>query len=77
MALSAIDQSAFSRTAASVSTQPPGRSPSDFMTWLADGNARVLGSWSDGAGTGVLTEPAPAVRAVLDFVDRTVSRTAP
>lgn len=66
MALSAIDQSAFPRTAAAVTAQPPGRSPSDFMTWLADGNARVLGSWSDGAGTGVLSDPAPQVRAVLD-----------
>ncbi|WP_019203704.1 NAD-glutamate dehydrogenase domain-containing protein [Tsukamurella sp. 1534] len=66
MAQPGTDPSVFNRTAAAVSTQPPGRSPSDLMNWLSDGNARVLGSWSGGTGTGVLEDLDENVRAVID-----------
>ncbi|GAB3135946.1 NAD-glutamate dehydrogenase [Tsukamurella serpentis] len=66
MAQSAIDPSVFTRIAATVAAQPPGRSPSDLMTWLAQDNARVLGEWSNGTGTGALADPGDQVRAVID-----------
>ncbi|BDH56634.1 hypothetical protein [Tsukamurella sp. PLM1] len=68
MAQSGTDSSVFTRVAQSVSAQPPGRSPSDLIAWLEDGNARVLGSWTDGAGTGVLADPDEKLRALIDAI---------
>ncbi|RDB45771.1 NAD-glutamate dehydrogenase, partial [Tsukamurella tyrosinosolvens] len=66
MAQSAIDPSVFTRVASVVAAQPPGRSPSDFVAWLSEDNARILGSRVDGAGTGVLADPDAKLLAVID-----------
>ncbi|KXP00541.1 NAD-glutamate dehydrogenase [Tsukamurella pseudospumae] len=66
MEQSAHDPSDFTRAAASVGNQPPGRSPSDFLTWLSEENARILGTWTGDAGTGVLSDPDDKLRAVID-----------
>ncbi|CAM3285643.1 NAD-glutamate dehydrogenase [Tsukamurella hominis] len=66
MAQSAIDPSVFTRVASVVAAQPPGRSPSDFVAWLSEDNARILGSRVDGDGSGVLAEPDAKLQAVID-----------
>ncbi len=64
----ATDPSEFTRATEAVRADPPGRSPSDLMAWLADGNARVLGSWADGAGTGALASPDEKLRELIDAI---------